>query len=159
MLQGARTFLWLLAGILTTCVLLSFLKVPGVVVDLPTFTEKDVDDIVNFGIKNNVDFIAASFVRKASDVKNLRQLLADNGGQHIKIICKIENQEGLENYDEILQVTDAIMVARGDLGMVSVVGDEVGGKPHYGNDANTLSTISLHDRKSLLPRSFWHKSG
>jgi pyruvate kinase len=89
------------------------MNLPGVIVDLPTFTEKDVDDIVNFGVKNNVDFIAASFVRKAADVKNLRQLLADNGGQHIKIICKIENQEGLENYDEILQATDAIMVARG----------------------------------------------
>lgn len=74
-------------------------------------------DIVNFGIKNKVDFIAASFVRKASDVMNLRRLLADNGGQEIKIICKIENQEGLENYDGILQATDAIMVARGDLGM------------------------------------------
>jgi len=93
--------------------------VPGVIVDLPTFTEKDVDDIVNFGIKNNVDFIAASFVRKGADIKNLRQLLSDNGGQHIKIISKIENQEGLENYDEILQLTDGIMVARGDLGMVS----------------------------------------
>jgi pyruvate kinase len=93
------------------------MNLPGVVVDLPTFTEKDVDDIVNFGIKNKVDFIAASFVRKASDVTNLRQLLAENGGQAIDIICKIENQEGLENYGEILQATDAIMVARGDLGM------------------------------------------
>lgn len=64
-----------------------------------------------------MDFIAASFVRKASDVTNLRQLLAENGGQDIKIICKIENQEGLQNYSEILQVTDGIMVARGDLGM------------------------------------------
>lgn len=85
--------------------------------ELPTFTEKDVSDIVDFGIKNKVDFIAASFVRKASDVLNLRQLLAENGGQNIKIICKIENQEGLQNYDEILEVTDSIMVARGDLGM------------------------------------------
>jgi pyruvate kinase len=76
-----------------------------------------VDDIVNFGIKNNVDFIAASFVRKARDVKNLRQLLSEHNGQHIKIICKIENQEGLDNYMEILQATDGIMVARGDLGM------------------------------------------
>lgn len=64
-----------------------------------------------------VDFIAASFVRKGTDVLNLRKLLNDNGGQSIKIICKIENQEGLQNYDEILQLTDAIMVARGDLGM------------------------------------------
>ena len=93
------------------------MNLPGVEVDLPTFTEKDVDDIVNFGIKHNVDFVAASFVRKGLDVKNLRQLLADNGGQHIKIICKIENQEGLQNYDDILQLTDGIMVARGDLGM------------------------------------------
>ena len=93
------------------------MNLPGVVVDLPTLTEKDVDDIVNFGIKNNVDFIAASFVRKGSDVRNLRQLLADNGGQHIKIICKIENLEGLENYNDILEATDSIMVARGDLGM------------------------------------------
>ena len=93
------------------------MNLPGVVVDLPTFTEKDVDDIVNWGIKHNVDYIAASFVRKGSDVVNLRKLLADNGGSHIKIICKIENQEGLENYDEILKETDGIMVARGDLGM------------------------------------------
>ncbi len=93
------------------------MNLPGVVVDLPTFTEKDMDDIVNWGIKHDVDFIAASFVRKASDVRNLRKLLADNGGQKIKIICKIENQEGLENYDEILEATDGIMVARGDLGM------------------------------------------
>lgn len=64
-----------------------------------------------------MDYIAASFVRKASDVKNLRQLLAEHNGQHIKIICKIENQEGLDNYMEILQATDGIMVARGDLGM------------------------------------------
>jgi pyruvate kinase len=82
------------------------MNLPGVVVDLPTFTEKDVDDIVNFGIKHEVDFVAASFVRKGSDVKNLRKLLADHGGQKIKIICKIENQEGLENYGEILEATD-----------------------------------------------------
>ena len=69
------------------------------------------------GIKHRVDYIAASFVRKQNDVTNLRQLLAENGGQEIKIICKIENQEGLENYQEILQATDSIMVARGDLGM------------------------------------------
>lgn len=93
------------------------MNLPGVIVDLPTFTEKDVNDIVNFGIKHNVDFIAASFVRKASDLANLRMLLAENGGQHIKIISKIENQEGLENYTGILNATDGIMVARGDLGM------------------------------------------
>ena len=93
------------------------MNLPGVVVDLPTLTEKDVDDIVNWGIKNDIDLIAASFVRKASDVTHIRKILAENGGSGIKIISKIENQEGLENYLDILQVTDGIMVARGDLGM------------------------------------------
>merc|ERR1740130_1662965 len=93
------------------------MNLPGVKVNLPTFTEKDVDDVVNFGIRHGVDFIAASFVRTGNDVRNLRKLLADNGGSQIKIISKIENQEGLENYDEILEVTDGVMVARGDLGM------------------------------------------
>jgi len=92
------------------------MNLPGVVVDLPTLTEKDIDDIVNFGVKNGVDFIAASFVRKAADVHKIREVLGDMDG-HIKIICKIENQEGMENYGEILQATDGIMVARGDLGM------------------------------------------
>lgn len=94
------------------------MNLPGVCVDLPTFTDKDVDDIVKFGIKQGVEFIAASFVRKGEDVKNLKKLLADNNApHHIKIISKIENQEGLQNYDEILKETDGIMVARGDLGM------------------------------------------
>ncbi|KAL7512400.1 hypothetical protein ACHAXN_009275 [Cyclotella atomus] len=93
------------------------MNLPGVVVDLPTLTEKDVDDIVNWGIVNNIDYIAASFVRKASDVHLIRKILKENGGDGIKIICKIENQEGLENYLEILEATDGIMVARGDLGM------------------------------------------
>jgi len=93
------------------------MNLPGVVVELPTFTEKDVDDIVNWACKYKADFIAASFIRKASDVLALRKLLKENGGEQIKIICKIENQEGLENYAEILKVTDSIMVARGDLGM------------------------------------------
>jgi len=92
------------------------MNLPGVIVDLPTLTEKDIDDIVNWGIKNEVDFIAASFVRKASDVHKLREILGDMDGK-IKIYCKIENQEGMENYSEILAATDGIMVARGDLGM------------------------------------------
>jgi len=92
------------------------MNLPGVVVDLPTLTEKDINDIVNWGIPNDIDFIAASFVRKASDVHKIREVLGEKGA-HIKIICKIENQEGLENYDAILAATDAIMVARGDLGM------------------------------------------
>lgn len=92
------------------------MNLPGVVVDLPTLTEKDIDDIVNWGIPNDVDFIAASFVRKASDIHTIRQVLGDKGSG-IKIIAKLENLEGLENYDAILEATDGIMVARGDLGM------------------------------------------
>ena len=91
------------------------MNLPGVKVSLPTFTEKDVDDIVNFGIKHGVEFIAASFVRTGQDVRNLRKLLVDNGGEKIKIVSKIENQEGLENYDDILSETDGVMVARGDV--------------------------------------------
>jgi pyruvate kinase len=92
------------------------MNLPGVIVDLPTLTDKDISDIKDWGIPNNVDFIAASFVRKASDVHKIREILGE-ANKGIKIICKIENQEGLENYDEILEATDGIMVARGDLGM------------------------------------------
>lgn len=77
----------------------------------PTLTEKDIDDIQNWGVKHNVDFIAASFVRKASDVERIRKVLGSEGA-HIKIICKIENLEGVENYLDILHATDGIMVVR-----------------------------------------------
>jgi pyruvate kinase len=94
------------------------MNLPGAIVDLPTLTDKDVDDIVNFGIVHGVDFIAASFVRKASDIDYIREVLdSDPAGAGIKIIAKIENQEGIRNYDEILEKTDSIMVARGDMGM------------------------------------------
>lgn len=92
------------------------MNLPGVVVDLPTLTEKDVKDIRDWGCKHGADFIAASFVRKASDVHRIREVLGDDNG-HVKVVCKIENLEGLENYPEILAATDGIMVARGDLGM------------------------------------------
>lgn len=90
------------------------MNLPGVVVELPTLTDKDIDDIQAWGVKNQVDFIAASFVRKASDVIAIRDVLGE-AGRGIKIICKIENQEGMENYDDILKETDGIMVARGDV--------------------------------------------
>jgi len=92
------------------------MNLPGIVVDLPTITEKDEDDLVNFALKRGVDMIAASFIRKAKDVEYIRDILGPKGS-HIKIISKIENQEGLHNFDEILKVSDGIMVARGDLGM------------------------------------------
>jgi pyruvate kinase len=83
------------------------MNLPGVIVDLPTLTEKDIHDIKDWGCKHKVDFIAASFVRKASDVQLIREVLGEEDG-HIKIICKIENLEGLENYSEILAATDGI---------------------------------------------------
>ena len=92
------------------------MNVPGVKVDLPALTQKDIDDITE-GIKRGFDYIAASFVRKASDVIALRNLLDSNGGKRVKIISKIENQEGIDNFEEILELSDGIMVARGDMGV------------------------------------------
>ncbi|MBR3250004.1 MAG: pyruvate kinase [Clostridia bacterium] len=89
-------------------------NVPGLHLDLPAISEKDRTDILN-GIKADFDYIAASFVRNASDVKAIRQLLDENGGEEIKIISKIESQEGIDNIDEIIEVSDGIMVARGDM--------------------------------------------
>ena len=91
-------------------------NVPGVKVNLPAITEKDRSDI-EFGIEQGIDFIAASFVRKVSDVLAIREILEANNADHIKIISKIENQEGVDNLDEIIEVSDGIMVARGDLGV------------------------------------------
>ncbi|MCZ1268979.1 pyruvate kinase, partial [Paenibacillus tundrae] len=98
-------------------------NVPGVAISLPGITEKDANDIV-FGIEQGVDFIAASFVRKASDVLEIRELLEKHNAGHIQIISKIENQQGVDNLDEILEVSDGLMVARGDLG-VEIPAEEV----------------------------------
>jgi pyruvate kinase len=91
-------------------------NVPNVSVKLPGITDKDAQDIM-FGIEQGVDFIAASFVRRASDVLEIRGLLERNDSTAIQIIPKIENQEGVDNIDEILEVSDGLMVARGDLGV------------------------------------------
>ncbi len=98
-------------------------NVPGVKISLPGITEKDANDI-KFGIEMGVDFIAASFVRKASDVLEIRDLLDQHEASHIQIISKIENQEGVDNLDEILKASDGLMVARGDLG-VEIPAEEV----------------------------------
>jgi pyruvate kinase len=92
------------------------MNLPGIKVNLPTLTEQDEIDIVEFGLKRGIDIIAASFIRKASDIEEIRDLLGVRGS-YVKIIAKIENQEGLENFDDILDKADGIMVARGDLGM------------------------------------------
>lgn len=91
-------------------------NVPGVKINLPALTDKDISDI-EFGIAQGIDYIAASFVRKASDVLAIKEVLENNNAKHIQIISKIENQEGVDNIDSILNVSDGIMVARGDLGV------------------------------------------
>ncbi len=91
-------------------------NLPGAKLQLQAMTEKDIDDI-KFAVDNDFDFIAASFIRKPQDVMDIKNLLKSLGNEKIKIISKIENQEGLDNFDEILKVTDGIMVARGDLGV------------------------------------------
>lgn len=91
-------------------------NLPGVKVELPVLQEKDVNDLVNFGIPQGVDFVAASFVQSAEDVALIRKTLGLRG-RSIKIISKIENEEGLKNFNEICDASDGIMVARGDLGM------------------------------------------
>lgn len=92
------------------------INIPDFIVNLPGITEKDIADI-KYGIEAGFDYIAASFVRKPQDVIEIRKVLKQNGGEHIKIISKIENREGIDNFDSILEVSDGIMVARGDLGV------------------------------------------
>lgn len=92
------------------------INIPNVSVNLPSLTDKDISD-VKFAADNNFDFIAASFIRKASDIDEINKILADNGKTDVKIIAKIENREGIDNFDEILEKADGIMVARGDLGV------------------------------------------
>ena len=92
------------------------INIPGAHIQLPALTEKDVADI-RFGVENDFDFIAASFVRRAADVEAVRQVLHECGGDNVKIIAKIENQEGVDNMDDILAAADGVMVARGDLGV------------------------------------------
>jgi len=91
-------------------------NVPDVYVNLPSLTEKDVEDI-KFGVKMGFDYIAASFIRSAKDVVEIREILEENGAGHINIIAKIESRDGVNNIDSILEVADGIMVARGDLGV------------------------------------------
>lgn len=91
-------------------------NVPNVSINLPGITDKDAADI-RFGIENDVDFIAASFVRRPSDVLEITKILEEENATHIQIISKIENQEGIDNLDDILKVSDGLMVARGDMGV------------------------------------------
>ncbi|MFD3448109.1 pyruvate kinase [Microbacteriaceae bacterium 4G12] len=98
-------------------------NVPNVKIRLPGVTEKDIKDII-FGIEQGVDYIAASFVRKAEDVLEVKHILSEHNSMHIHVIPKIENQEGIDNIDSILEVADGVMVARGDMG-IEVAVEEV----------------------------------
>ncbi|KAE8036902.1 hypothetical protein FH972_009534 [Carpinus fangiana] len=91
-------------------------NLPGVVVDLPTLTDKDKEDILQWGVPNKIDMIALSFVRKGSDLVQVRKVLGEHA-KNILLMSKVENQEGVANFDDILANSDAFMVARGDLGM------------------------------------------
>ncbi len=92
------------------------INIPDVHIHLPSLTEKDREDL-RFAVEQDFDFVAASFVRKASDVEDIRACLREHGGEHVRIISKIENREGVDNLDEIIAASDGLMVARGDLGV------------------------------------------
>lgn len=92
------------------------INAPGVLVRLPAITDKDKEDI-QFGIAEGIDFIAASFVRKGADVEEMRAFLKERGAEHVRIISKIENKEGVDNIFDIVAASDLVMVARGDLGV------------------------------------------
>lgn len=92
------------------------INLPGLKLNMPYLSEKDKEDLL-FGIKNDVDFVAASFARRKEDMIALRKFLDFNGGHSIRIIAKIENAEGINNFDEILNEVDGIMIARGDMGV------------------------------------------
>ena len=92
------------------------INIPGVSIALPALTDKDKDDL-RFAVENDFDFVAASFVRRASDVAEIRAVLDSFGGQGVGIIAKIENREGVDNLDAIANAANGVMVARGDLGV------------------------------------------
>lgn len=92
------------------------INLPGNDVSMPFISEKDREDIL-FGIREGFDFVAASFTRTAEDVEEIRKLLRENGGEDINIIAKIENQQGVNNIDSIIEAADGIMIARGDMGV------------------------------------------
>ncbi len=92
------------------------INIPNVIIDQPFISETDRSDLI-FGCEQGVDYVAASFTRRKADVLELRQLLDEHGGKDIKIICKIENTEGIQNMNDIIETADGVMVARGDMGV------------------------------------------
>lgn len=131
-------------------------NVPGVVLSLPFINEKDYNDL-RFAVEQEYDFVAASFTRSASDVRELKNALKELGGEKIKVIAKIENSQGVENLDEILALADGIMVARGDMGVeipleeVPVIQKEIIGKV-YGVGKQVITATQMLDSMMQYPR-------
>lgn len=132
------------------------INLPGVDVNMPFISEKDRDDIL-FGIKEGFDFIAASFTRTAEDVQEIRDILKENGGEGINIIAKIENQQGVNNIDSIIEAADGIMIARGDMGVeipleeVPVIQKEIISKV-YNAGKQVITATQMLDSMMKNPR-------
>ena len=131
-------------------------NVPGVALSLPFINEKDYNDL-RFAVEQGFDFVAASFTRTPEDVRELRQMLKLLGGEKIKIIAKIENSQGVENLDEILNLADGVMVARGDMGVeipleeVPVIQKEII-KKVYGVGKQVITATQMLDSMMQYPR-------
>ena len=131
-------------------------NVPGVALSLPFINEKDYNDL-KFAVEQEFDFVAASFTRTAEDVRELKQILRELGGEKIKIIAKIENSQGVENVDEILKLADGVMVARGDMGVeipleeVPVIQKEII-KKVYGVGKQVITATQMLDSMMQYPR-------
>lgn len=132
------------------------INVPGVKTNLPAISEKDYTDIL-FGIENEVDYIAASFIRNADNVREIKRILAEHGGHFIRVIAKIENAEGVDNIEEIIEAADGVMVARGDLGvempleMVPLIQKKIINKCNFAGKPVITATQML-DSMSRNPR-------
>lgn len=131
-------------------------NLPGVNVNMPFISKKDREDIL-FGIKEGFDFIAASFTRTADDVREIRKILDENGGRDLNIIAKIENQQGVDNIDSIIEIADGIMIARGDMGVeipledVPVIQKEIINKV-YNAGKQVITATQMLDSMMKNPR-------
>lgn len=131
-------------------------NVPGVFLSLPFINEKDYHDL-KFAVEQEFDFVAASFTRTAEDIRELKNILKEFGGEKIKVIAKIENSQGVENLDEILQMADGVMVARGDMGVeipleeVPVIQKEMI-KKVYGVGKQVITATQMLDSMIQYPR-------
>lgn len=131
-------------------------NLPGVEVNMPFISQKDREDIL-FGIQEGFDFIAASFTRSAEDVKEIRKILDENGGQFINIIAKIENQQGVDHIDSIIEAADGIMIARGDMGVevpledVPIIQKSIIGKV-YNSGKQVITATQMLDSMMKNPR-------